>query len=254
MRSSYHPTFGIPGLFVTGTDTGVGKTQVTAAIARELTEQNCAVSVFKPVCSGAIEGEDGSLKWDDVERLRDAVEHRQTLEEICPQRFLAPLAPPVAARMEDREVDDHLLMTGLEKVCQRSDAVLIEGAGGLLCPVMEEKFISDLACDFGFPILIVGRLGLGTINHTLMTVRVAEAYRLTVAGIVLSQTSPDDDDPSTSTNPEEIAKRTGVPVLGILPYGERQLLPVSSSQSRIGWAELFWSLFVNHQRTSKHYE
>ena len=245
MRLSYHPTFGIPGLFVTGTDTGVGKTEVTSAIATTLTEGEVITSVYKPVCSGAIGNENNELIWEDIERLRSAVGHRQTGGEICPQRFIMPLAPPVAARMEGRSVDEVELMNGLEAACNESQAILIEGAGGILCPVTETKNIADVAIAFGFPILIVGRLGLGTINHTLLTVEAAERRGLEIAGIVLSQTSHDDGDPSTTTNPDEISNRTSVPVLGILPYGERQLLPVSSSEHRIDWADLFWSLFTN---------
>lgn len=209
------------GLFITGTDTEVGKTYVAAMIARRLRESGYAVGVYKPVASGCRDLR-GQIISDDALMLWEAAGRPGTPEEVCPQRFLAPLAPHLAAAKENRRIDRDLLRRGLDPWLARSDVVLVEGVGGLLSPISEEDYVADLAYDLGFPLLIVSRNCLGAINHTLTTLTAAGVYRggLYAAGIVLNEPScPDPADVSREDNPREIAARSTVPLLAVVRFG-----------------------------------
>lgn len=243
------------GLFITGTDTGVGKTRVTAVIARELragTSGSLAsgtpglrIGACKPACSGAVFDPGGEPIWDDIEALAEALDREFPPERIGPQRFLAPLAPPVAAHLEGKRVDPGLLRDCVGWWRGKVDLLLIEGVGGLLCPLTEQETVADLASDLGYPLLIVGRLGLGTINHTLLTVEVARARKLPIAGIVLSETAPPSDRSDSGcaaasaeeTNPAEIAARCDAPLLGVMRFGEYELRR-AGEPVRIDWRTL----------------
>lgn len=202
------------GLFITGTDTGVGKTYVVAIIARALRRAGRRVGVYKPAASGCrVDGAD--LISDDALALWEAAGRPGSLDEVCPQRFLAPLAPHLAARAEGRRIDREQLRRGLDAWTARSDIVLVEGAGGLMSPLGESDYVADLAGDFGFPLVVVARNALGTINHTLLTLHAAAAFRggLPVAGIVLNRPMAPSDDASTGSNREELQARASAPVL-----------------------------------------
>lgn len=223
------------GLFVVGTDTDVGKTYLTARIARQLLEEGVSVGVYKPACSGSEPGTDQTPVWRDVETLSEALHHRFPRERICPQTFRAALAPPVAARLEHREIDENLLLDGIDWWRGRVDVLLIEGIGGLLCPVSEQKTVCDLAERWKFPLLIVARLGLGTINHTLLTVEVAQDRGLDVAGIVLNESQPDQGNLAGQTNAREIELRCNVPILAVVPYRNSGGLRPLTETSTINW-------------------
>ncbi len=213
-----------PGLFITGTDTEVGKTYVAALIARSLAAAGRRVGVYKPAASGCWwRGED--LVSDDALLLWDAAGRPGDLERVCPQRFEAPLAPHLAAREEGRLLDRQLLRAGLDYWHERSQVVLVEGAGGLMSPLGDDEYVADLAADFGFPLVIVSRNALGTINHTLLTLIAAQTYGkpLSVAGIVLNQPEPPGDDPSPATNRRELAARCAVPILGEVGWESQAL-------------------------------
>jgi dethiobiotin synthetase len=205
----------VPGLFITGTDTGVGKTYVAAMIARELRTAGVCVGVYKPAASGCRK-DHGRLISDDAEQLWDAAGRPGEFDCVCPQRFLAPLAPHLAARAEGKRLDTTLLHEGLRYWQQRSEVILVEGAGGLLSPLGDEEYVADLAWDFGFPLVVVSRNVLGTINHTLQTLFVAAHWRggLKVAGIVLNQPArATADDVSLASNRDELQARASVPIL-----------------------------------------
>lgn len=209
-----------PGLFITGTDTDVGKTYVTSLLARELVTQGIRVGVYKPACSGSTAREDGTHIWGDVDELSQAIGGRFDVDRICPQRFHAALAPPVAAREEGTTIDSQLLRAGAEWWQGKCDLLLVEGVGGLLCPLTEEETIADLAHDLGFPLLIVAALQLGTINHTLLTVEVAQKRGLSIAGILFNSPAERPIDQSTKTNPSEIAGRCNVPILETVAHNQ----------------------------------
>ena len=204
----------VPGLFITGTDTEVGKTYVAALIARSLRARGHRVGVYKPAASGCREVE-GDLVSDDALLLWEAAGRPGELERVCPQRFRAALAPHLAAREEGKRLDPELLRTGIEYWRSRSDVILIEGAGGLMSPLGEDEYVADLADDLGFPLVIVARNALGTINHTLQTLIAAATFRdgLPIAGIVLNNPTRPSDDPSTATNRRELAARCVPPIL-----------------------------------------
>ena len=206
------------GLFIVGTDTGVGKTFVTALAARAALRRGLSVGVYKPACSGATRDAAGAIVWEDVRSLEAAVECRFESQRICPQRFAAPLAPPVAARLEGRTVDGTLLREGAHWWEGRVELLLVEGVGGLLCPLTEQETVADLVRDLGYPLVIVSRLGLGTINHTLLTVRQAQALGLEIRGVILNDTQGGRRGLAERTNIEVLPELTGVPLLGVVPH------------------------------------
>jgi len=205
----------VPGLFITGTDTGVGKTYVGALIARQLRAAGRRVGVYKPVASGC-RRKGGKLISDDAQLLWEAAGQPGRLERVCPQCFQAPLAPHLAAQLEGRQLDEKLLRRGLDYWRRRSDIILVEGAGGLMSPLGENLYVADLAEEFAFPLIVVTRNVLGTINQTLQTLITAAVFRegLSIAGIVLNHPQPPNaEDPSTRWNRPELAGRCVPPIL-----------------------------------------
>ncbi len=215
----------IPGLFITGTDTGVGKTYVAAMIVRALAAAGCRVGVYKPAASGC-RRVGRQIVADDAVALWEAAGRAGTLARVCPQRFLAPLAPHLAARREGRRVDPRRLREGLRYWEARSDVIVVEGAGGLMSPIGDDDYVADLAREFGFPLVVVARNALGTINATLQTLIAAAAYRegIDVAGIVLNQSSPEGD-PSCRSNLRELARRAAAPILAEVGFGQTAFEP-----------------------------
>lgn len=203
-----------PGLFIAGTDTEVGKTYVTALIARQLVAEGKRVGVYKPAASGCAFDSN-----DDPFRLWEAAGKPGELDSVCPQRFAAPLAPHLAAREENQEVDAELLRSGLAYWQERSDIVLVEGIGGLMSPVTDDEYVADLAFDFGFPLIVVAPNVLGVINQALQTLITAATFRdgLDVAGIVLNDISAAvDRDASRRSNWQELSDRCVPPILTTL--------------------------------------
>jgi len=213
------------GLFVTGTNTDVGKTYVSTMILRELRSERVNVGAYKPVASGSETDAAGNSVWSDIEELGSAIDKRYEASRICPQRFSAPLAPPVAARLENTTVNASLLREGARWWEGKVDFLVTEGVGGLLCPLTETETIADLARDLGYPLIIVASLELGTINHTLLTIEVAKTRGLEVAGIIMNQSKPDQTGPNAGSNPTEIAARCGCPVLGTVGYDQHKRKP-----------------------------
>lgn len=199
-------------LLVTGTDTNVGKTWVACALARALRAAGTRVGVLKPVETG-VDGEP-----EDATRLRTAAGDPAPLDDVCPYRLRAPLAPAVAARQEQVEIDVDRLLALIARRRTEVDTLLIEGAGGLLVPITSRATFLDLARAAGLPLLIVAANRLGTVNHAALTARVARADGLRVLGFVLSQNAPTTD-VSAATNATSIADLTGLPCLGDLAYG-----------------------------------
>lgn len=231
------PTEPQPGLFITGTDTGVGKTWVTVQIARALRAAGKHVGIYKPVCTGS-RTESGRVVWDDVEQHLRALGETGSSDRICPQRFHAPLSPPVSARLEGLEVRDDLISSGLRWWFGRVDVLLVEGVGGLLCPLTVSSVIADFAAETRFPLIVVARSGLGTINHTLLTVETAQRRGLSVAGIVLNSPDGPTDTAAARTNRAEIAARTEVPILTIADYNCPDGLLQDETGIKINWAAM----------------
>ena len=225
------------GLFVTGTDTGIGKTWIASSIVRALASSGIRVGAYKPVCSGGVDF-GGNVTWEDIDRLQSALGAEYPVDAICPQRFLAALAPPLAARLESRRVDSDLLLAGARWWNGKADMLIVEGAGGLLSPVTETETVADLAQRLEYPLIIVARCGLGTINHTLLTIEAAGRRRLPIAGVILNQPCPEDDVSLAESNAQEIEQRGGVAVLGILPFSSSDSLHRHGCPVTIRWTEL----------------
>ncbi|NLS92315.1 MAG: dethiobiotin synthase [Planctomycetaceae bacterium] len=213
-----------PGLFITGTDTEVGKTYVTALIAKALCATGRRVGVYKPAASGCRE-EGERLVAGDALALWQAAGRPGSLEEVCPQVFAAPMAPHLAARAEGKELDAELLRRGIDVWLERSEIVLVEGAGGLMSPMSDDQYVADLAYDFGFPLLVVSANRLGTINQTLQTLITAASFRdgLDVAGIILNHPVASADDASLKSNRNEIAARAVAPILTEIHWQQSEL-------------------------------
>ncbi|MCI0491987.1 MAG: dethiobiotin synthase [Planctomycetes bacterium] len=208
------------GLFITGTGTGVGKTYVAALIARGLHAAGKRVGVYKPAASGC-EPHGGQFVSPDAIALWEAAGRPGTLEQVCPQRFAAPLAPHLAARAEGRQVDPQLLRDGIAFWREACEIVLVEGAGGLMSPISDEDYNADLAAEFGYPLVVVAANVLGTINATLQTLITASTYcdGIDVAGIVLNSPQPATDDPSSESNADELARCCVPPLLAAVSHG-----------------------------------
>ena len=168
------------GLFITGTDTDVGKTAVAVTILQQWVSQQIDCRAYKPVASGVQFGP------SDIDRLWSASGNAGTRDDVCPQSFQLPVAPEQAAAAEGSQVDDALLRQGLYPH-MRADLVLIEGAGGLFSPLSHHTLNADLARDFQIPVVIVDSSRLGSIGRTLTAVTAAESVGLTVSAVVLSQ-------------------------------------------------------------------
>lgn len=227
----------LPGIFVVGTDTGVGKTRVASAIAASLTRRGRRVGVLKPVASGASRIGD-SWRSDDAEQLIEAVGGGIPLDRVAPILFEEPLAPPVAARRAGRLLTQTEVEARVARAIEAWEAVaevlIVEGVGGLLCPLAEATTVADLAVWLDFPIVIVARRGLGTLNHALLTIEAARTRSLRVAGIVLNSPEPETDGPAEATNAEELSRRlSGLAILADCAHGDGSTL--LDTLDRIDW-------------------
>ena len=204
------------GLFITATDTSVGKTVVTAALGCSLQRAGQKVGAFKPVQSGANRSE----PTGDTMLLREWLALDEPADALNGYSFEAPLAPLVAARDADTSIQLQAILDQAAELAERSDTLLVEGAGGLLVPVGEIWTIADLARALDYPLIVVARAGLGTVNHTLLTVRSARANGLRVAAVVLNSldAAGADADASYATNRSLIEEFEDVAVLGPLPW------------------------------------
>lgn len=216
----------IRGLFITGTDTEVGKTYVAALVAQSLLAAGQRVGVYKPAASGCSQ-HGGERVSDDALQLWQAAGSPGTLAEVCPQMFAAAKAPHLAAAAEGKKLDAALLRQGLDVWFARSDVVLVEGAGGLMSPLGEDEFVADLAYDFGFPLLVVADNRLGVINHVLQTLVTAATFRdgLALAGIVLNQATAGGDAELRAENAREIRRRAVPPVLAEVTWNAQRFDP-----------------------------
>lgn len=205
------------GLFITGTDTGVGKTVVGCALARALTRAGRPVAVRKPVESGCARGDDGGLSPADGLALARAAGERESLETVTPMRLAHALSPERAARLEGMELTLHDLLAAA-RTGAPGDFYLVEGAGGFLSPLATDALNADLAIALGLPVLVVVADRLGCINHSLLTVEAIERRGLRLAGVVLN--ACDDAVETGMGNREDLQARLGGPIIGFAHGGE----------------------------------
>ncbi len=204
------------GLFITGTDTGVGKTFVACGLAAVLREAGYRVGVMKPAETGCVE-KDGKLFPEDAVKLKEASGCHVPLEKICPFQLREPLAPSVAAEREGVRIDIDRLMDIYDEISSAHDTALVEGAGGLMVPLLPSYTYADFARVLKLQTLVVAPNRLGAINHLLLTLEHASAKGLRVLGYVLNEVQRE---PSLAadTNRAALSMLTSVPCLGDIPY------------------------------------
>ena len=204
-------------IFITGTDTGVGKTRVAAMLVRALRAAGVDAVGFKPICCGGRE---------DAELLTEASGSAVSLNDVNPVWLRPPVAPYTAAMIEGRMVDLALVREKFTQLRALHAAVIVEGAGGWLVPVTRDFSMADLAAEFALPVLVVSANRLGTINHTLLTVAAIRARGLHCAGVILNQVQPPaDDDAAVVTNAGVLGELLDVPLLGEIEFGAEVLPP-----------------------------
>jgi dethiobiotin synthetase len=203
------------GIFVTGTDTGVGKTIVAAALTRLLRLKGVNAGVMKPVTSGCRE-EQGCLVSDDALLLCRAA-GLSCSDDIAPYLLRKPLAPAEAAKLDGVRIDAGRIKESYDRLAASHDVVIVEGAGGLMVPLAEHLMTTDLIRLLDLPMLVVARPDLGTVNHTLLTCFSARQLGLAVAGVVVNN-YPEAPDVAEQGAPRQIEALSGAPVLGVWPH------------------------------------
>ena len=237
---------GVRGVFVTGTDSGVGKTVIAGGLAASLASIGVDVGVMKPVATGgeeldstsmAAEGKisEGAtpnhatsvgevnqhLVSEDAVFLKHAARVEDSLELINPICLREPLAPFVASELEGLPIDLERVDAAFNQLCGKHEFMVVEGVGGLAVPIRDDILVAHLAARFELPLIVVARPTLGTINHTFLTVEFARSFNLEIHGIVLNGLRQDMVGLAESTNPAEISRLTCLPILGVVPFDGR---------------------------------
>jgi dethiobiotin synthetase len=221
------------GCFVTGTDTAVGKTALSAAIVAAMRAQGLRVAAVKPVLTGL---DEPAAQWppDDALLAAAAGVPRELVARMC---FGPPVSPHLAAELAGVRIDPQALVDAIRQAGESADAVVVEGAGGLLVPLADDYTIRDLASDAGLPVVVAARPGVGTINHSLLTVEAARAAALDVRAVVLGPW-PEDPSPVHLSNRATIARLGEVPVVTL-----RRVVPEAADLARAG-AGLPWETWI----------
>lgn len=206
----------IPSIFVTGTDTGIGKTVVAGAIADWFRRRGVRVAVLKPAATGCVHRREG-LVSEDAEFLAVCSDSPFPLDLICPQRYAEPLAPAVAAERARQPLDWEAIDRSICLMSAESDVMVVEGVGGILVPMDARYTVLDMATWIGSPAVIVARPNLGTINHTLLTASALRGAGIRVAGVVINRYRADGATVAEETNPRAIEKWGKVNVLATVP-------------------------------------
>ena len=212
----------MPGIFIIGTDTGIGKTVVAAGLAGTFKLEGVKVGVMKPVATGGVR-RNGMLVSPDALFMSAAADLPVEPELVNPYCYEVPAAPLVAARGHE-PVDIEVIRERFDTLCERHDIVLVEGVGGLMVPLSDEVMLPDLVRALNLPVLVVARAGLGTINHSLLTIRCAGATGLGVIGFVMDRASSRTFDRGNAalierTNPSIVSKYGDTPCLGMVEKG-----------------------------------
>ncbi len=213
----------VKGIFVTGTDTGVGKTVVAGAIAQQLAMKGKRTGVFKPIATGCKHTREG-LVSNDAEFLAHCVDSRFSLEQINPIRYHEPVAPIVAIEQSKREIDWESLEQAYKNVAAESEIVIVEGIGGVMVPITKNYLVIDLMEEMALPVVIVAWSRLGTINHTLLTIEMCKNRGLQVLGVVLNGYQAEEASLAEETNMRVINETAGVKILTVIPFDKSTCL------------------------------
>ena len=213
------------GYFISGTDTSVGKTVVTACLLAFYKKRGINTGVMKPVETG-VDPECSSEANSDAKFLLEVSGNRDALEEICPIRLKPAAAPLQAARMTNQTLDIDSIIGNFRRLQTRYDQMLVEGIGGLMVPLKPDYLVFDLIKDIQLPLIIVSRVALGTLNHTLLTLKAAQENEIEIAGIILNHPKNDPLDEIELGQADLIQEISGIRVLGECPFID----PISAEQ------------------------
>jgi dethiobiotin synthetase len=209
-----HPP--LKGIFIAGTDTAVGKTVIAGAIARALSSEGVDVGVMKPIETGCRRGKGGLVPADGI-YLKAAARSTDSIGSVTPYRYRDPLAPYAASLREKKKVHLGNIVKAYDRLRRQRSFLIVEGVGGLMVPLTNTLDLIDLILLLDLPVLLVGRSGLGTLNHTLLTLRFGSEHGVRFIGIILNQLSPGKT-LADKTNPEVLEGRINVPLAGPFPY------------------------------------
>jgi dethiobiotin synthetase len=205
------------GFFITGTDTGVGKTVIAVALIKALHILGLRACGMKPIETGCIKEGDVLIPSDGM-FIKTVARMEENVRYVSPYCFESPLAPLPASELERVSIDFKKILGAYKDLSRLYDAVVVEGIGGLLVPIKRDYFVLDLARDFGLPLIVVSKPGLGTLNHTMLTVNYAIKEGLVVAGIIINSIQPPKETLAEDTNPDILKQISPVPLIGIVPY------------------------------------
>lgn len=205
------------GFFITGTDTEVGKTIIAGAIIKIINFLGLKACGMKPVESGC--GREGEvlIPYDGM-FLKQFAHVDSPINLITPCCLESPLAPLIASEIDRTGINIVEIKKAFNKLSRQCDALVVEGIGGLLVPLKNDYFVIELAKEFGLPLIVVARPGLGTINHIMLTVNYALKEGLEVAGVVMNYSQPPENTLAEETNPKLLSQICQVPIIGIFPY------------------------------------
>ena len=205
------------GYFITGTDTNVGKTVVTACLATLFKSRGEDVGVMKPLETG-VDPECSSSANSDAKFLIEVSGVQDALEEVCPYRLKTPASPYQAARLEGKELDPDKILQRFRALQSKHSMMLVEGVGGLMVPITQRYNVVDLALQVDLPLIIVSRIQMGTLNHTLLTLNAARQHGLKVAGVILNPVHAGELDTIEEEQGFMIEEFSDTPILGTCPY------------------------------------
>lgn len=205
------------GFFVTGTDTGVGKTVMTVALIKAINILGQRACGMKPIETGCIKEGDLLIPSDGM-FIKTVARMEENVRHVTPYCFESSLAPMPASEIEGVFIDFKKILYAYKDLSRLYDVIVVEGIGGLLVPIKRDYFVLDLARDFDLPLIVVSRPGLGTLNHTMLTVNYAIKEGLDVAGIIINHNYPPKETLAEDTNPDILKQISSVPLIGILPY------------------------------------
>jgi len=207
----------VKGFFITGTDTGVGKTIIAGTLIRVLSFLGVKTGAMKPVESGCMREGDVLIPSDGI-FLKRTAQMQESIKQVTPFCFESPLAPLPASKLEKKNISITEIRKVFYRLYSHYDAVVMEGIGGLMVPLKTNYFVVDLARETGLPLIVVAKPGLGSINHTMLTVNYALREGLQVAGIIINYSHPPENSLAEETNPQVLKQICPVPLIGIFPY------------------------------------
>ena len=205
-------------LFVTGTDTDVGKTYVAAGLAAACRGRGIDVGVMKPFAAGLAQDRDSG----DIEILSEAAGSSDPMDLACPQFFEMPASPYTAWKSLGTRPRVRTVLSRLARLAEAHEMLIVEGMGGVMTPILRDYYVADMISDMGLPAVIVTRTRIGTVNHTVMTVRACEERKVPVRGIIINDIDCGYD---TDDLARDLRRLTGVPVLGTIPLARRAKMP-----------------------------